>query len=165
MPTYLSGLVCAFHPAATGSSPKHTIYAFIILIKFVLHLSCEKNENKQKEARFGQFMLKATISPLRHGKVRLSQVRVALQLSPCSYDWPTVAPIVIICQLSVGHLSLMNCNLAKWRWANWRSILASLFVYLSVGLPVCHRAAFHYEPKQRWIWCHLFEFTRSRLAR
>ena len=26
----LSGFVCAFHPAAPGSTPKHTIYAFII---------------------------------------------------------------------------------------------------------------------------------------
>ena len=26
----LSGFVCAYNPAAPGSSPKHTIYAFII---------------------------------------------------------------------------------------------------------------------------------------
>ena len=35
-----------------GSSPKHTIYAFII---FVLYLSCEEDENKLKEAGFGPF--------------------------------------------------------------------------------------------------------------
>ena len=26
----LSGFVCAYNPAAPGSSPKHTIYAFIM---------------------------------------------------------------------------------------------------------------------------------------
>ena len=30
VPPQLSGFVCAYHPAAVGSSPKHTIYAFII---------------------------------------------------------------------------------------------------------------------------------------
>ena len=51
---WLSGFVCAFNPAALGSSPNNTIYAFII---FVLYssLHCEKNENKQKEAEFGPF--------------------------------------------------------------------------------------------------------------
>ena len=51
---WLSGFVCAFNPAALGSSPKNTIYAFII---FVLYssLHCKKNENKQKEAEFGPF--------------------------------------------------------------------------------------------------------------
>ena len=52
MPPWLSGFVCAYHPAAPGSSPKHTIYGFIV---FVLYLSCEKDENKQKEAGFGLF--------------------------------------------------------------------------------------------------------------
>ena len=55
VPPQLSGFVCAFHPPAPGSTPKHAIYAFIIYSQisaiFVLH--CEKNENKQKEARFG----------------------------------------------------------------------------------------------------------------
>ena len=37
-----------------GSSPR-TIYAFKNIVKFVLYLSCEKNENKQKEAGFGSF--------------------------------------------------------------------------------------------------------------
>ena len=35
--------------------PKHTIYAFIFVVKFVLYLSCEKSKNKQKEAEFGPF--------------------------------------------------------------------------------------------------------------
>ena len=48
---------CAYHPGAPGSSPKHTIYAFSFIV-FVLYLSCEKNENKQKEAGFGLFFLK-----------------------------------------------------------------------------------------------------------
>ena len=43
-----------------GSSPKHIINAFIIYSKFVLYLSCEKNENKQKEPGFGPFFLKKT---------------------------------------------------------------------------------------------------------
>ena len=41
-------------PAAQGSSPKHAIYAFSFIV-IVLYLSCEKNENKQKEAGFGPF--------------------------------------------------------------------------------------------------------------
>ena len=44
----------AYHPAAPSLSPKHAIYAFPF-IEFVLYLSCEKNENKQKEAWFGSF--------------------------------------------------------------------------------------------------------------
>ena len=40
-----------------GSSPKHAIYAFSFIV-FVLHLSCEKNENKQKEAGYGPFLKK-----------------------------------------------------------------------------------------------------------
>ena len=39
-------------PTIPGSSPKHAIYTFI---NFVLYLSCEKNENKQKEGGFGPF--------------------------------------------------------------------------------------------------------------
>ena len=31
-PPYLCGIVCAYHHAAVGSSPKHTIYAFSIYI-------------------------------------------------------------------------------------------------------------------------------------
>ena len=31
----LSGFICDFHPAALGSSPKHTIYAFTNLLKIV----------------------------------------------------------------------------------------------------------------------------------
>ena len=35
--------LCAYHPATPGSSPKHTIYAFSFVVKFVLYLSCEKS--------------------------------------------------------------------------------------------------------------------------
>ena len=35
----LSGLVCVFHPAASGSSPKHTIYAFFNLYCSICHLN------------------------------------------------------------------------------------------------------------------------------
>ena len=31
VPPYLSGFVCAFHPAALGLSPKHTVYALVNL--------------------------------------------------------------------------------------------------------------------------------------
>ena len=47
----------AYHPAAPGSSPKQTIYAFSFIV-FVLYLLFEKNEIKQKEARFGPFLKK-----------------------------------------------------------------------------------------------------------
>ena len=53
----LSGIVCAYHPAAPSLSPKHAIYASSFIV-FVLYLSSEKNENKQKEAGFGPFFLK-----------------------------------------------------------------------------------------------------------
>ena len=38
--------------------PMHASYTFIIFVKFVLYLSCEKNTNKQKEAGFGPFIKK-----------------------------------------------------------------------------------------------------------
>ena len=55
-----------------GSSPKHTIYAFI---NFVLYLSLhsEKNENKQKEARFGPFKL-GSIATLYNIEVYMDQI-------------------------------------------------------------------------------------------
>ena len=34
VPPYLSGFVCAFHSAAPGSNPKHTIYDFL---KNIMH--------------------------------------------------------------------------------------------------------------------------------
>ena len=49
----LNGFACAFDLATSGSSPKHTIYAFINLYWFV---SCGKDENKQKEARLVHFL-------------------------------------------------------------------------------------------------------------
>ena len=40
----LSGFVCAFHPAALGSNPKHTIYVFINL-----NLNCNCNLLKRRK--------------------------------------------------------------------------------------------------------------------
>ena len=55
-PPELSGFVWAFNPAAPGSSPKHTNYASIIYSQIcAIFVSCEKNENKQKETGFGPF--------------------------------------------------------------------------------------------------------------
>ena len=49
------GLECTYHTATPGLSPKHIIKAFLFIFKIVLHLSCEKNENKQKEAGLGPY--------------------------------------------------------------------------------------------------------------
>ena len=54
----LSGFVCIFHPAAPGSSPKHTIYAFSNLF---MNCVVWKDENKQKEAEIGPFFIKTNI--------------------------------------------------------------------------------------------------------
>ena len=58
VPTYLSGFVCAFHPATLGLTPKHTIYAFIVYSQtcalFVLVL-WKKRKINEKEAVFGPF--------------------------------------------------------------------------------------------------------------
>ena len=54
VPPQISGFVCAYHPAALSLCPKHAIYAF----SFMLYLSCERNENKQKEAWFGPIFFK-----------------------------------------------------------------------------------------------------------
>ena len=50
-----SGIICAYYPAAPELRPKHTVYSFSFIVKFVLYLSGEKNENK-KEAEFGSFL-------------------------------------------------------------------------------------------------------------
>ena len=45
--------MCAFHPAAPGSSPKHTIYSFIILSQNLCHICLyivKRRKTKQKEA-------------------------------------------------------------------------------------------------------------------
>ena len=56
----------AFHPAAPGSSPKHTIYAFSIYIVQTVYLSiefeCEKNENKTKRGRDWPIFLKKIVN-------------------------------------------------------------------------------------------------------
>ena len=49
------GNVCTYHPADLCSSPKHNIYDKSFIVKVELHLSCEKNKNKQKDAGFGTF--------------------------------------------------------------------------------------------------------------
>ena len=38
------------------ANPKHTIYALSFKVKFMLYLSCEKNENKQNESGFGPIL-------------------------------------------------------------------------------------------------------------
>ena len=45
----LHGFVCAIHPATPGSSPKHTIYAFINLIK------CKKTKINKKRPSLALF--------------------------------------------------------------------------------------------------------------
>ena len=70
MPPEFSGFICAFHPAAPSSSPKHAIYTFSIYIVQIVFLSfemeCEKNGNKQKEAGMGPFLKKSfVIEPAR----------------------------------------------------------------------------------------------------
>ena len=50
-PPQLRGFVCTYHPAAPGSNPKHTIYAFSICIEVVTR----KGRNKQIEAGNGPF--------------------------------------------------------------------------------------------------------------
>ena len=43
-PPQLSGFICAYHPAAPGSNPKHTIYAF-----FNLYRNCNEKRTKIKK--------------------------------------------------------------------------------------------------------------------
>ena len=54
----LSGLVCAFHPAALGLSPKHTIYAFIHLLKYC---TVEKTKINKKRPGLAYFFLKTSL--------------------------------------------------------------------------------------------------------
>ena len=50
VPPWLSGFICAFHPATPGSSTKHTIYAFINLYSTIynLYFTFGKDENKKR---------------------------------------------------------------------------------------------------------------------
>ena len=45
MPPLFSGFICAYHPAAPGSSPKHTIYAFISYSQIVCFICHVKRTN------------------------------------------------------------------------------------------------------------------------
>ena len=49
----LCGFVYTYHPAAAGSNPKHTIYAFSI---YIIDIVMTKGRNKQKEAGIGPFL-------------------------------------------------------------------------------------------------------------
>ena len=54
VPPQLSGFVCAFHHAAPGSTPKHSIYAFIIYsenLYYICPCVVKKDENKPKRGR------------------------------------------------------------------------------------------------------------------
>ena len=68
-PPQLRGFVCAYQPAAPGSNPKQTIYAFFnfILLKLKLYMKLllqrEKDENKQKEAGIGLLKNQLLIAP------------------------------------------------------------------------------------------------------
>ena len=57
----ISGFICAFDPAAPGSSPKHTFYAFIIYSQICAIFVMWKEQNKQKEAGFGPFFKKKNL--------------------------------------------------------------------------------------------------------
>ena len=50
VPPWLSGFICAFHPATPGSSTKHTIYAFINVYFTIynLYFTFGKDENKNR---------------------------------------------------------------------------------------------------------------------
>ena len=54
----LSGFVCHYHPAALGSSPKHTIEAFITYSHCTIFVVRKRTKIKQKEAGFGPFLIK-----------------------------------------------------------------------------------------------------------
>ena len=51
VPPQLSGFVCTYHYAASGSNPKHTIYTFLVKLCTILSLCLEKDNNKQKRGR------------------------------------------------------------------------------------------------------------------
>ena len=62
MPSYkdtsaaIAQWICLHLPSCCpGSSPKHTIYALSLYVKFVLYLYCEKNKKNQKSCQFGPF--------------------------------------------------------------------------------------------------------------
>ena len=54
VPPYLSGFVCAFHPAAPGSSPKHSIFTLISLLNCIIW----KRKNREKEDGIGPYFQK-----------------------------------------------------------------------------------------------------------
>ena len=58
-PPQLRGFICAYHPAAPGSIPKHSIYTFFNLYR-------ENNENKLKEAGIGPFKKRMFVESLKH---------------------------------------------------------------------------------------------------
>ena len=83
------------HPAATGSSPKHTIYTFLNYIVQTVYLSiefeCEKNENNTKSPGLAHFFKKKLtnqnmlITGLTHKtqnrfKLRFSRIQVLVRL-------------------------------------------------------------------------------------
>ena len=55
MDAIVCGFICAYHPAALGSNPKHTIYAFPICI---IEIVMKKDENKQKRGQDWPIFLK-----------------------------------------------------------------------------------------------------------
>ena len=59
-------------PRVRVPSSSSTLLSFIV---FVLYLLCEKNKNKQKEARFGTFLKKSFFSVLRESNLDESERR------------------------------------------------------------------------------------------
>ena len=66
VPPWLSGFVCAFHPATLGSNPEHTIYG---LINLNLNLICEMLKKMKINRKRGPFFKKNHSKEHREGAV------------------------------------------------------------------------------------------------
>ena len=66
MPKEAYGIICAYHPAAAGSNPKHTIYAFSIC---TIEIVMRKGRKWTKRGRVRSIFKKLLNKTIKNGEI------------------------------------------------------------------------------------------------
>ena len=104
-PPQLRGFVCAYHPTAPGSNPKHTIYAF-----FNLDWDCggKRKKIKQKRVRDWPIFLKKEKEQLQYLQT-MKICRIAQKIAQNRFK------ILQNPKQTVKKCQILNKNLPNWR--------------------------------------------------
>ena len=123
------GFVCAYHPAISGSNPKHTVNANSIYtdeIASVFVVGMRKRQNKRRDAGIGPFLEEYTC-PWKVSVFRACENVVKRSSLVYAYMWGTWSPMRMSAarRWSMTTPSISVWNLHCWAWvvfSGWASI-------------------------------------------